>query len=170
MEFRHIAETDSLTEVIHEPNDSVWLKQVYGFDVGDSPIQNSGSIECRVGRVVMYPSTIQHRVTGYKLTDPSKKGYTKSLIMFLVDPNIRIISTANVPPQRLDWTFGEDELGDLSKSLDKLSTEFEDRKDNLPMSMSEAKELHSEFLNEGVQFTRYQQVAFESKVISVGPD
>ena len=90
--------------------------------------------------------------------------------MFLVDPNIRIISTANVPPQRLDWTFGEDELGDLSKSLDKLSTEFEDRKDNLPMSMSEAKELHSEFLNEGVQFTRYQQVAFESKVISVGPD
>lgn len=23
--------------------------------------------------------------------------------MFLVDPHIRILSTANVPPQRLDW-------------------------------------------------------------------
>ena len=118
----------------------------------------------------MYPSTIQHRITGYKLADPSKTGYTKTLVIFLVDPNIRIISTANVPPQRLDWTFTEDELGELSKSLDKLSVEFEDRKDNLPMSMSEAKELHSEFLDEVIQFTKYQQVAFESKVIYIGPD
>lgn len=169
MEFRHIAETDSLSEVSHEPNDSVWLKQVYGFEVGDAPIQHPGNIQCKPGRVVMYPSTVQHRLTGYKLNDPTKKGFSMSLVILLVDPNIRIISTANIPPQRLDWTFSEEEFGDLRHSLNKMSLEFEDRKGNLPMSMSEAKQVHDEFLSELVEFTRYQHVAFESKSIAIGP-
>lgn len=168
MQFRHIAETESLDEVVHDPNDSVWLKQVFGFDDGDPPIQHSGNIICRPGRVVMYPSTVQHRFSGFKLIDPTKPGATKALAMFLVDPNIRIISTANVPPQRLDWTFTEADFGDLSLSLDKLSVEFQDRKGNLPLSMSEARKVHDDFLRELGEFTKYQHVAFESKVVSVG--
>lgn len=168
MEFRHIAETESLEEVAHDPNDGVWLKQIYGFDVGDAPIQQVGSIEYHPGRVVMYPSTVQHRITGFKLKDPSKRGVAKFMAMFLVDPNIRIISTANVPPQRLDWTFTEKDFGELSDSLDKLSIEFQDRKGNLPLSMSEAKQLHDEILSELNEFTRYQHIAFESNVISIG--
>lgn len=168
MEFRHIAETDSLNEVAHDPNDAVWLKQVYGFDVGDPPIQHVGSIHYRPGRVIMYPSTVQHRITEFTLKDPSKPGAAKFLAMFLVDPNIRIISTANVPPQRLDWTFTEKDFGNLSDSLDKLSLEFQDRKGNLPLSMSEARQLHDEFLSELNEFTKYQHIAFESNVISIG--
>lgn len=169
MQFRHIAETDSLAEVSHEPNDSVWLKQVYGLEVGDPPTQISGSIKSKTGRVIMYPSTVQHRLTSFQLADPTKKGSALSMIMFLVDPNIRIISTANVPPQRLDWTFDENEFGDLSKSLDKLALEFEDRRDDLPLSMSEAKKINAEFMGELVEFTKYQHVAFESKTVAVGP-
>ena len=45
----------------------------------------------------------QHRVSGFKLADPTKPGYRRFLALWLVDPNLRIISTANVPPQRQDW-------------------------------------------------------------------
>lgn len=167
MEFRQIVETDSLEEVEHEPNDSVWLKQVYGFEVGDAPLQTSGGITCRVGRTVMFPSTIQHRLTGYKLKDPTRRGFSKSVAMFLVDPNIRIISTANVPPQRLDWTFEQDDIDGMEGALDRLSVEFEDRKGDLPLSMSEAKKLHTEILKELIEFTKYQHVAFASKTVSL---
>ena len=45
----------------------------------------------------------QHRVSGFKLDDPTKPGHRRFLAVWLVDPNLRIISTANVPPQRQDW-------------------------------------------------------------------
>lgn len=167
MEFRHIAETDSLSEVAHEPNDSVWLKQIYGLEVGDPAVQVAGTMSMKPGRVLMYPSTIQHRVTGYKLVDPTQPGYTTTLALLLVDPNIRVISTANIPPQRLDWVLSEEEFSD--QSLNKLSVEFQDRRGKLPLSLSEAKNIHHDILAELNEFSKYQHAAFESKTVSVGP-
>lgn len=94
----------------------------------------------------------------------------KVLGLFLVDPNIRIISTANVPPQRLDWAFegtNPDELESLNESLDKLSMGFQDRRENLPFSMNEAKRLHAQVFKELIEFTKYTSVAFESNRIAV---
>lgn len=45
----------------------------------------------------------QHRVSPFKLADPSKPGHRRFIALWLVDPHTRIISTANVPPQQQDW-------------------------------------------------------------------
>jgi hypothetical protein len=48
----------------------------------------------------------QHRVSPFKLQDPTKPGHRRFIALWLVDPHQRIISTANVPPQQLDWSTG----------------------------------------------------------------
>ena len=170
MAFRHIAEIASLAEVEHEPNDTTWLKQVFGLDIGDPAVQESGKILCYEGRMVTFPSTIQHRYEAIELADKTKPGSAKALSFFLVDPNIRVTSTANVPPQRLDWAFeGADaaELEGLNESLDKLSMGFQDRRENLPFSMNEAKRLHAQVFKELIEFTKYTSVAFDSNRVSI---
>ena len=66
-------------------------------------IQVLGSVATNSGRLLAFPNVLQHRVSPFKLADPTKPGHRKILAMFLVDPYIRVISTANVPPQRRDW-------------------------------------------------------------------
>ncbi|KAJ5924407.1 hypothetical protein N7466_008594 [Penicillium verhagenii] len=167
MEFRNIVDTDTLAEVEHDPGDFIWLKQVYGFENGDPALQRSGAIRCPTGRVVMFPSTVQHRMTKFELKDKSKPGSNRCLVFYLVDPNIRIISTANIPPQRLDWTL-EAEQGEgesLTSAMAKLALSNKDKKGNMPMTLTEALKCRYEFLEELIEFMRYQHVAMESRVL-----
>jgi hypothetical protein len=166
MEFRNIVETGTLGEVEHEPDDFIWLKQVFGLVNGEPAVQRPGSIKCTVGRTVIFPSTVQHRLTHFELKDKSKPGCTRALVFFLVDPNIRIISTANIPPQRLDWTLdikAEDE--NLKSIMASLALDNKDNKGPMPMSLTEALELRYRFLEELIEFTKYQHVAFESPLL-----
>lgn len=166
IEFRNIVETGTLGEVEHEPDDFIWLNQVFGLVNGEPAVQRPGSIRCTVGRTVIFPSTVQHRLTHFELKDKSKSGYTRALVLFLVDPNIRIISTANIPPQRLDWTMdikAEDE--NLKSIMASLALDNKDKKGPMPMSLNEALELRCKFLEEMLEFTEYQQVAFESPIL-----
>jgi hypothetical protein len=48
----------------------------------------------------------QRRISPFRLTDPTKPGYRRFIALWLVNPNVRIISTANVPPQQMDWWAG----------------------------------------------------------------
>lgn len=167
MEFRNIVDTDSLSEVEHDPGDFIWLKQIFGLENGEPAVQRSGAIRCPVGRLVMFPSTVQHRMTKYELTDKTKSGSNRCLVFYLVDPNIRIISTANIPPQRLDWTLEtEDAEGQsLSVAMAKLALANKDKKGNMTMSLTEALKYRYEFLEELIEFMRYQHVAMESRVV-----
>ncbi|KAJ5093129.1 Protein of unknown function DUF4246 [Penicillium angulare] len=167
MEFRNIVDVDALTAVEHDPNDFIWLKQVFGLENGEPAIQHSGSIRCRMGRVVMFPSTVQHRLTKFELKDKTKAGSTRALVFYLVDPNIRIISTANIPPQRLDWTLNDKaaEGEDLKSAMAKLALDNKDKKGDMAMSLTEALKIREDSLNELIEFMRYQHVAFESKVL-----
>lgn len=169
MGFRHITESASLAEVEREGEDTIWMQQVFGKDVGDPAVQESGRIQCIPGRTIMFPSTAQHRFELIELLDKNKPGTFKAMSFFLVDPNIRIISTANVPPQRLDWAFDEDanEMQGLNESLDKLSMGFKDRRLSLPFSMNEARRLHEKAFDEMIEFTKYTSVAFDSNLISI---
>ena len=45
----------------------------------------------------------QHRVSPFHLEDRTKPGHRRFIALWLVDPTLRIISTANVPPQQMDW-------------------------------------------------------------------
>ncbi|KAI2793298.1 hypothetical protein POX_b03352 [Penicillium oxalicum] len=168
IEFRSLVEKVALGEVEHEPHDFIWLKQVFGLCNGEPAIQRPGSIKCKLGRTVIFPSTVQYRFTHYELKDKSRAGYSRALVFFLVDPNIRIISTANCPPQRLDWTLdirGDDE--NTKPAMATIALNNKDIKDAMPMSLSEALELRYEFLEELIEFSKYQQVAFESPILEL---
>lgn len=72
----------------------------------------------------------QHRVSPFKLQDPTKPGHRRFIALWLVNPHRRIISTANVPPQRQDWwaeaVFGGDaeaKRGDMPPDLVELILE-----------------------------------------------
>ncbi|KAK4224486.1 hypothetical protein QBC38DRAFT_511743 [Podospora fimiseda] len=82
-------------------------EQLYGTPLGTgeggTTVQNFGSVETREGRLLAFPNVFHHRVSPFRLEDPTKPGHRRFIALWLVDPHQRIISTANVPPQRLDW-------------------------------------------------------------------
>lgn len=68
----------------------------------------------KVGRCITYPNLYQHRLSSFQLVDSTKAGYRTTLQFLLVDPEITILSTTDVPPQPASWA-----LQALLESLDK---------------------------------------------------
>lgn len=75
-----------------------------------SGAQDLGHVRTPRGRLLAFPSTLQHRHHAYTLLDPSAPppqgkpaGRLGVLAMHLVDPHVPILSTAHVPPQQRDW-------------------------------------------------------------------
>ncbi|KAK6084500.1 hypothetical protein SCUP234_03289 [Seiridium cupressi] len=68
-----------------------WLEQVFGTELGDY-------------------SRFRTSLSSFRLEDATKPGHRRFIALWLVDPTQRVISTANVPPQQMDWwldsTFG----------------------------------------------------------------
>ena len=124
-----------------------FLQEVFGFGpevTGRSDTQATqdlGNVLCREGRLLTFPNTIQHRVSPFSLADRSRPGHRKILALFLVDPHRRIISSANVPPQRKDWV--SDSHGPVKRFLsERLTPEVQHRVEDLLgsfMTMDEAK-------------------------------
>lgn len=73
------------------------------FMLGGPAIQTLGSVELLNGRLTAFPNVMQHRTEALTLIDPSRPGRSRFLKLHLVDPNYRVCSTRNVPPQRYDW-------------------------------------------------------------------
>ncbi|KAI1204944.1 uncharacterized protein F4807DRAFT_300951 [Annulohypoxylon truncatum] len=121
----------------------------------DSPFQEIGHVNIRPGRMLAYPNVFQHQVRPFQLRDPTKPGHRKILTMFLIDPNIRIISTGVVPPQRRDWWARQIAL---ISPFSKLPTEVFDMIMNFvegfPMSLEEAKAVRETVLEERVNINR----------------
>ncbi|KAJ2988381.1 hypothetical protein NUW58_g4004 [Xylaria curta] len=84
-----------------------WLEETHGTRLGVGArgvcLQNYGSVETPQGRFLAFPNVFQHRVSPFQLVDPTKPGHRRFIALWLVDPHIRIISTANVPPQQQHW-------------------------------------------------------------------
>ncbi len=132
--------------------------RVFGFDpragnnLGEDHFtQDLGGITCREGRLLTFPNTLQHCVSPFSLADPSKPGHRKILAFFLIDPTRRIISTANVPPQREDWcTEWTDSIQEALGQ--RLPVELQDMimsdVDHAPMTMDEAKEYRIKLMEE----------------------
>lgn len=100
--FRQMVSFYDADEVSYEQDHHSWLKEVFGFEDQESTVQEIGSVLCKAGRLVTFPNSLQHRVHPFELDDPTQPSHRKILVLFLVDPNTRIISTANVPAQRAD--------------------------------------------------------------------
>ncbi|RFU29287.1 hypothetical protein B7463_g7047, partial [Scytalidium lignicola] len=137
-------------------------KKFFGCQNWSSGVQEVGSVHCCEGRLITFPNILQHQVQPFKLADPTKAGHRKIVAFFLVDPNIRIISTANVPPQQRSW-WGE-EIAHIA-ALNKLSAELKENivnnVDDFPIGMDEAKEIRLELMEERKSYAIQQESMFK---------
>lgn len=107
-------ETENITEsriefrtAIREPeymqDDRDGIRDAYGLETEDPLVQPRGSSRTLAGRALAWPNTLQHRVRPFELADSSRPGRRTILCFFLVDPCLRVRSTATVPPQINEW-------------------------------------------------------------------
>jgi hypothetical protein len=102
LSFRQTIDAEAMTmkTAQHEYNS---LEKYYGVEQEGPCLQELGKVLTREGRMLAFPNVLQHCVHKFRLEDETKPGHRKILVMFLVDPHIRVLSTANVPPQQGDW-------------------------------------------------------------------
>nr|KAJ3422301.1 hypothetical protein HK105_000296 [Polyrhizophydium stewartii] len=143
-------------EIDYEQSDYNYWEDVYGISNETTPRNQSvGSLEAKQGRCIVFPNTFQHQVQPFELADPTRPGFRKILVFFLVNPAKRIVSTAHMAPQQPDWL----ELGlhdtPLPPELWRNVTRFM----RGSMSLDEAKGLRLELMDER---TAVQETANES--------
>ncbi|KAF8797381.1 hypothetical protein BYT27DRAFT_7125785 [Phlegmacium glaucopus] len=147
-----------------------WFPAIFGCESGEPGVQMVGSVETREGRLLTFPNILQHQVQPFSLADPTKPGHRKILALFLVDPNLPILSTANVPCQQRDWW--RDYIGQLGTGLDRLPVELQDAvfngvTDDFPFGLDEAKDLRLELMDERKIFSIKQDGAFQGTEFSL---
>lgn len=158
--FRQMSDHESVENEPYEQEQHGWLEDIFGLESQEAAIQDIGSVLCREGRLITFPNILQHRVHPFKLQDPTKPGHRKILALFLVDPTIKIISTANVPPQQKDWWAEQVERDMVSsgKGLAKLSAELREQVfrqvEDFPIGMEEAEELRLKLIKERKVYVR----------------
>ena len=154
----------------YEQDDHAFLPAVFGCHQGGPGVQVVGGVKTIEGRLLTFPNILQHQVQPFELVDSSKPGHRKILALFLIDPNRRIISTANVPPQQRDWW--RDAVAETpGHSFGKLPVELQrhicDYVEEFPISLDEAKEIRLELMEERKTFVVDQGIAFESLEFSL---
>ena len=167
--FRQQSDRDATDEVNYPQNEDEWLEEVFGCSNQAAVVQVIDSIDARGGRVLTRLNILQHQVRPFKLADPTKPGRRKILALFLVDPNIRVISTANVPCQPRDWWSQAvlDERGSISNLLVELQDTIFDAVDGFSMTLDEARILRRELMKERGQFVVAHGEAFEETEFSL---
>ncbi|KAL1965830.1 hypothetical protein VTN77DRAFT_5151 [Rasamsonia byssochlamydoides] len=176
LSFRQRADSDDVNGVGYQQDRHEFLWDVFGFgdetdSRDESPItQELGSVSCIEGRLLTFPNTLQHRVSPFELADRSKPGHRKILAFFLVDPHLRIISSANIPPQRADWW---EERLNLRRDVlaQKLPPELQEmvikNLDDFPITMEEAKQYRLELMEERSAASQEQNEKFEVGAFSL---
>ncbi|KAK4103558.1 hypothetical protein N658DRAFT_505238 [Parathielavia hyrcaniae] len=127
LEFRAMTSSDVHMD-LHVGQDAYhWMESVFGAELGSTSgsacVQNYGSVLTPQGRLLAFPNTLHHRVSGFRLADPTKPGHRRFVALWLVDPSMRIISTANVPPQQADW-WAEQVFGGKGEGISNIPPEI----------------------------------------------
>ena len=108
-----------------------------------------GQVSTREDRLLVFPNVLQHRVSPFTLQDATKPGHRKLLALFLVDPNITIPSTANIPPQQLDWWAQHiDQIGALKQLPQELRDRVYSEVHSFPLTTERAKAVREELMEE----------------------
>lgn len=172
LSFRQRFDTEEeFVELFYPQEAHDWIEPVFGCEQDGPGVQDVGSVETREGRLLTFPNVLQHRVGPFKLADPTKPGCRKIVALFLVDPNVKVISTAHVPCQRQDWWWEvTQEKAGPSTRLGELPRELQDHvltDVKFPLSLAEAKKLRDELMEERKAFTFANQSEFEEQTISL---
>ena len=146
--FREFVDRDILNDRA-EQNREYGLCTVYGInDTWGDALQVLGKIRTRDDRLLVFPNVLQHRVSPFELEDKSKPGHRKILALFLVDPNIKIPSTANVPPQQAEWWVRGGQMDHVFGHFpNEIADQIVDEMD-FPFSVEEAKRIRGELIEE----------------------
>ncbi|KAK1831479.1 hypothetical protein QBC39DRAFT_351414 [Podospora conica] len=88
-------------------------------------VQELGEVVATEGRMMSFPGPVLYHFEPCQLIDASRPGRARYLVLHLVDPNYRVCSTRNVPPQRLDW-WAYDLARKAPDALHRLPTELFD--------------------------------------------
>ncbi|KAF7185849.1 hypothetical protein HII31_12722 [Pseudocercospora fuligena] len=156
LSFREFVSVDELTgpETDYEQDDYDHILRLYGIEQNGPAIQTLGKVNTKEGRLITFPNVLQHKVEPFELADKTKPGHRKILALFLVDPYLRIPSTAHVPPQQKNWwramVLDLDRVTDLPAEL---AERVVDSEHDL-ISMDEAKALRLELMAERKLFVQ----------------
>ena len=170
--FRQLCEREDFEmNVEYEQSDDQWLTDIFGCENWKGAVQHVGSVETREGRLLTFPNILQHRVEPFKLADPTKPGHRKIVALFLVDPNLKVTSTAHVPCQQQEWWW-ERVMATKSQPTSKapisrVPIELQDgilEDVDFPFSLKEAKALRLELMEERKDFTLRYRDNFENSV------
>jgi len=154
---------DGTASVIHYPqNHDLWLSAFFGCTNEGPSVQAAGSVVTREGRLITFPNIMQHRVEPFELEDKARPGHRKIVALFLVDPSIKVLSTAKIPCQRQDWWKEELEKNPA------LADESAGRSLNdFPIAMDEAMEYRLKLMEERKIQDQFQAQEFERFTFSL---
>jgi hypothetical protein len=80
-----------------------------GLQFRDGSVGSSGCelgmVETFPGRILVWPNYLHHRTGSVGLEDMERPGHRTICCFHLVDPTLRIRSTATVPPQQQTWVY-----------------------------------------------------------------
>ena len=114
--------------------DHTGVQLMYNLVTEGTLLQPSGSpCVTKQGRILAWPNTKQHCVQPVQLVDSTKPGKRTICCFFLVDPTVRIRSTATVPPQQEAWVVQAQEqeaVLDSSSSLGPALTSTDPESDS----------------------------------------
>ncbi|KAK1233198.1 hypothetical protein PQX77_003657 [Marasmius sp. AFHP31] len=102
---------------------------------------------------------------------PFKPGHRKILALFLVDPYLRMLSTANVAPQQRDWWAEVVRQDDFTR-LGRLPVELIDRvagmmpPEDWPLSLEEAKKVREDLMVQRTVYTNKVNADYEQRGFS----
>lgn len=75
------------------------VKYHYGIDTNVGYNMPIGAIKTTEDLCLVWPNTLQHKVSNVQLKQNTESGTRKILVFFLVDPSQTILSTADIEPQ-----------------------------------------------------------------------
>jgi hypothetical protein len=168
--FQQQSSTEAVDDMDYQQDDHDWFPAIFGCESGGPGLQFVGNVETREGRLLTFPNILQHQVQPFSLVDRTKPGHRKILALFLVDPHLPILSTANVPCQRGDWW--RDHIAQLGTGLDRLPVELQDAvfdgvTGDFPFCPDEAKDLRLELMDERKAFALKQDEVFKGLEFSL---
>jgi hypothetical protein len=124
MDFREALDT---TDSNNQENDTLehdFTSEFYNIQDGDAALQELGQVRLPQGRVVTFPNVIYHRLSRVELQNKTRPGHAEIMVVSLVDPNMRVLSTANIPPQQHDWWAN---MAKRHPRVDPLPVELQDQ-------------------------------------------
>ncbi|KAF9920446.1 hypothetical protein FBU30_009720 [Linnemannia zychae] len=136
-------------------SDEAGVSFMYDLRDDEPQVQYLGGVITKEDRCLVFPNIYQHQVQPFSLVDPTKPGSRKILVFFLVNPEIPILSTTNVPPQQAAWVNRRDSISNIFSC--KLPPELVNEIDSVvdwPIRIDEAELHRAELMKERKVFVK----------------